>query len=62
LRRVELELPEGLRVLLPKPEPDALPPVVVRVALPEEEFLMFPVVRKVVRFLTAAGGSLYRER
>lgn len=59
LRWVELELPEGLRLLPPKPEPEALPVgLLLVVARPEEEFLMFPVVRKAVRFLTAAGGSL----
>ena len=58
LRRTELEFPEGVRVLLPKPEPEARPLVVVRLALPDDAFLMLPVVRKVVRFLTAAGGSL----
>ena len=59
------DLPDCFRVLLPNPEPvERLLPVfllgfvrltfeVLRLFL-----LTFPVVRKLVRFLTAAGGSL----
>ena len=65
----DLDLPDCLRVLLPNPEPvERLLPVLLvefvrRLLLPKLEFpefllLAFPVVRKVVRFLTAAGGSL----
>lgn len=55
-----LDLPEGLKVLPPKPEPEGRF-VVVRGAVRTVELgdlLMVPVVRKAVRFLTAAGGAL----
>ena len=61
--RLTLELPEGLRVLPPKPEPvERLPVfgVVCRTVeeLPGYDLLIVPVLRKVVRFLSTAGGAL----
>jgi hypothetical protein len=61
LRLVVLDLPEGLKVLPPKPEPEGRL-VVVRGAVRTVEvlgdLLIVPVVRKFVRFLTTAGGAL----
>lgn len=55
LRRRELDPPDERRLLPPKPDPVALPPVLVRFVNPLFD-LRDPVVRKTARFLTAAGG------
>ena len=54
---------EGLRLLLPKPEPEGRLVVFVRgvvrtVELPGDDLLIVPVVRKFVRLRSTAGGAL----
>jgi hypothetical protein len=63
LRLVAPDLLEGLRLLLPKPEPEGrlvvfVGGVVRTVELPGDDLLMLPVVRKVVRLRSTAGGAL----
>ena len=60
---VEFDLLEGFKLLLPKPEPEGRFPLVLGVVGrtvedPGDDLLMLPVVRKVVRLRSTAGGAL----